>query len=164
VEDATDWERRLGMITVDTTALADRKAAILTKMAYPGVNAAKQHRSALEGKLQAAGFDLYVFENVPEQDPSSLNAAIQSDLYLGEFDLNDYCLNKYLNHLVVNSADNLQDILFDLGINFRCCFFVSGTPAGTMASVPASRETELRQLILKWKPVQTVAILYVTYT
>lgn len=62
-QDCTDWERRLGMITNLSTDIEDRKAAILLKMNYPGTLRARQNYRYVEAQLQAAGFNVYVFEN-----------------------------------------------------------------------------------------------------
>tara|TARA_R110002167_G_scaffold110087_4_gene280351 strand:+ start:14519 stop:15415 length:897 start_codon:yes stop_codon:yes gene_type:complete len=62
-EDATDWERRLGMISNPFVILSDRKLAIARKMNHPGTIPARQHYKYIEGQLQAAGFDVIVTEN-----------------------------------------------------------------------------------------------------
>src|SRR5690606_32537660 len=62
-DDATDWERRLGMIYSPLVPLADRKLAILRKMNHPGTIKARQNWLYVEGQLRAAGFDVYVHEN-----------------------------------------------------------------------------------------------------
>lgn len=164
VNDASDWERRLGLTTNSATALADRKAAILTKMAHPGTNPAKQHYLYLQKKLQDAGFDVYVFENIPAVSPVSLNAGIVSEVQYAGFQYGAKKYAKYINHIVANSLDNDKDVKFNPGDNFRCTFFIGGTPVGTMANVPASREEEFRQTILRYKPVQTIAVLFINYT
>lgn len=62
-EDATDWERRLGLITNSSTPLFDRKLAITRKMNHPGTIKARQHYLFLERELRNAGFDVRVYEN-----------------------------------------------------------------------------------------------------
>jgi hypothetical protein len=62
-EDATTWERRLGLITNDTVPLADRKLAIIRKMNHPGTIKARQHYLYLERELRAVGFNVRVTEN-----------------------------------------------------------------------------------------------------
>lgn len=296
--DAADWERRLGLITNESLSLEIRKAAIRRKMNHPGTISARQHYLYLQGQLQAAGFDLYVFENrFPDYpdgyytiDPVSLfpiyieyiangtfdevtpwtlsgtgisitggeltfvsasNGAyaqqlmidiipydtgtyeasirigtltsisfnlyasdgttlifgqgisspsgvftfnIDSSTFGGEdayyarividtvggsdtgiiddvsirkvFDLADYPglvdigYGEYAyQNIVANYLEQEKDASFDVGDNFRSTFFVGGTPLGTFADVEESRVEELRQLILKLKPAQTVAYL-----
>jgi uncharacterized protein YmfQ (DUF2313 family) len=62
-DDATAWERRLGLITNESVSLADRKLAIIRKINHPGIIKSRQSALYLEGQLRAAGFDVYVFEN-----------------------------------------------------------------------------------------------------
>jgi hypothetical protein len=76
-EDAAMWEQKLGMITNEDVALADRKAAILRKMNHPGTIKARQSASYIQGQLQAAGFDVDVVENV------FLNGLVKSPLKIG---------------------------------------------------------------------------------
>jgi uncharacterized protein YmfQ (DUF2313 family) len=62
--DATDWERRLGLITNPAVSLANRKLAIQRKMNHPGTIKARQHYLYVQGQLQAAGFNVFVHENI----------------------------------------------------------------------------------------------------
>src|SRR5688572_11845637 len=61
--DASSWEKRLGLITNTSVSLDDRKLSIIRKMAHPGSVKGRQHYLYLQGQLQAAGFDLNVYEN-----------------------------------------------------------------------------------------------------
>lgn len=189
-DDATDWERRLGLISNPAVPLEDRKLAIKRKMNHPGTIKARQHYLYIQGQLQAAGFNVYVYENlsgtdiadfivVPdvgeldeyELDEIELGDAISvyPDLFvvaeldtvdLGAAELNDYI---YTNK-VVNSIPESGDAFFNVGETLRSTFFIGGNPAGTFADVPLVRRDEFRQLILKLKPVQSVAYLLINYT
>jgi uncharacterized protein YmfQ (DUF2313 family) len=66
VEDAQQWEERLGMISNPLVSLSDRKLAIIRKMNHPGDIQARQSWDYLQNSLQAAGFDVYIYENIPE--------------------------------------------------------------------------------------------------
>lgn len=63
-DDASDWERRLGMITNPLVPLADRKLALLRKMNHPGTIKARQHYLYIQDQLQKAGFNVFVYENI----------------------------------------------------------------------------------------------------
>lgn len=63
IEDAENWERRLGLISNSFVSLVDRKAAIQRKMNHPGTIKARQHYLYMERELRAANFDVYVVEN-----------------------------------------------------------------------------------------------------
>jgi uncharacterized protein YmfQ (DUF2313 family) len=197
-DDATDWERRLGLITNPAVSLANRKLAIQRKMNHPGTILARQHYLYLQGQLQAAGFDVYVHENrlddgygdIVASDPADfiqidevgeLNEFELDDFELGDattvfpelfnfaeldtFDLGGNDLNgAEYNALIANSLDPVADSGFDIGTNFRSTFFIGGEVPGTFADVETQRQTEFRQLVLKIKPVQTVAYLFINYT
>lgn len=62
-EDATQWERRLGLIQGQGT-LVQRKAAIKRKMNHPGLSKTRQSALFLQKQLQDADFDVNVIENI----------------------------------------------------------------------------------------------------
>lgn len=172
VEYAEDWERRLGIYVGPGTTLADRKAAIIRKMNHPGDQLARQNWRWIEYQLQLAGFNLYVYENrFPDggggwetNNPLTHWPTGGRPIQLGDGQLGDNQLGYEINDIVVNSLDNAVDQDFDIGDNLRSTFFIAGASLGDFGDVPAARRTELRQLILKLKPVQTVAFLFVNYT
>jgi hypothetical protein len=191
-DDATQWEIRLGMIVNPSVPLADRKAAIKRKMNHPGTIPARQHYLYIQGQLQAAGFNVWVHENIPTVDPIAYAATglgdigelgtyelnegelgsgydiifntILSPVELGTFQLGQAQLGWAFNNKVANSIDPQQDLYFDTGLSFRSSFYIGGEIYGTFADVPATRETEFRQLILQLKPANTVAFIYVNST
>ena len=189
-DDATDWERRLGLISNPDVALSLRKLAILRKMNHPGTIKARQHYLYIQGQLQAAGFDVYVYENLSQIDIAdfiiipeiaNLDELILDEFNLGdattvypelfgqsnldEFNLGEFELNGvvYLNK-IVNNIPELADAYFNTGLTLRATFFIGGPTAGSFASVPIERKNEFRQLILKLKPVQNVGFLLINYT
>jgi len=157
-DDATKWENRLGMINGSALPLADRKLAIIRKMNHPGDIPARQSWDYLQNSLQAAGFDVYVHENLAEVP--ILGSVIQ----LGQTQLGQYQIGAmpYL-FKVVDSLEASIDSNFIVSTDYRSTFVIGGAVFGSSANVSALRETEFRQLILKIKPVQTVAFLYVNY-
>lgn len=62
-DDASAWERRLGLIDGTGVSLEDRKAAIRRKMNHPGPIAARGNWMYVEAQLQLAGFNVWVHEN-----------------------------------------------------------------------------------------------------
>jgi len=171
-DDATDWERRLGMITNTAVPLADRKLAIQRKMNHPGDIRARQHYLYVQGQLQAAGFDVYVFENrfddgmggYDTQSPFDiLGGGGVTEVQHGDIQHGDAQHGGVFSNIVANYIDEAQDSLFYISPNLRSTFFIGGTPLGTYANVSAERKDEFRQLILKLKPTQTVAYLFINY-
>jgi len=215
-EDASNWERRLGLIVNEFVSLEDRKAAIKRKMNHPGTIKARQNYLYLQGQLQDAGFDVYVHENRFLTDPiipislgvfnlgeNSLGDEINNPNKYGVIDPNTYLTEtiklggfrlgeKQLKGLesengsfdvIANNIDpesekdffdiitisnlgnnrlggfNLGD-LFDYEEALRSTFFIGGPTPGSFAVIPADRHLELRQLVLKIKPVQTIGFTF----
>lgn len=172
-DDATDWERRLGLVSNPLVPLVDRKAAILRKMQAPGLNPARGHYLWIQQQLQDAGFDVYVYENIfpvyptgyTTVNPADLDPGILSDVQQGDFQEGDFQQGGYINHMVVNSIENSIDIHFDIGAGLSATFFIGAGPntLGVSANVLATREKEFRQLITNLKQTQNVAILFIDY-
>lgn len=174
LDDAADWERRLGLITNLSVSLDDRKSAILRKMNHPGTIPARQHYLYLEGQLQSAGFNVFVFENrfddgfggIETRNPLVVSGGVGADsVQLGDHQLGDVQMGGGFDKTlrVINYIDEYQDSLFDIGDNFRSTFFIGGSPVGQFANVDINRKDEFRELILKIKPRQTVAYLFINY-
>lgn len=162
-DDATDWERRLGMQTNLSVSLADRKAAIIRKLNQPGINPAKGHYLNLERELQLAGFDVYVHENIPDQSPYAFSGIVTyAEIQHG--DTQHGILQHGINYTnkIANYIDETKDLYFSLGGTFKSSFFISDMYGG-MANVPLARKSEFRQLILKIKQVQSIGFLYINY-
>jgi hypothetical protein len=171
VDDATDWERRLGMITATGVALADRKLAIKRKINHPGDIPARQHYLYIQGQLQAAGFDVYVYENrfddgmggYETQTPFEILGGGLSEVQHGDIQHGDAQHGGVWSNIIANYIDEAIDSLFYIPTNQRGTFFIGGDPLGTYANVEAARKDEFRQLILKLKPAQMVGYLFVNY-
>jgi hypothetical protein len=197
-DDATDWERRLGITSSGLNYLEDRKAAILQKLQFPGLNPAKGHYGYIESQLQDAGFDVYVYENLfPTYYPDGYESVpplnILADVstarmgmrnfgminmgnkityysqylvlaQLGRFQMGNINLNQYVwKNKVVNFIEDEKDLKFNHTTNYAATFFIGGPTLGSFANVPASREAEFRQLILRLKQAQCCAFLYINY-
>jgi hypothetical protein len=160
VDNATDWERRLGLINGSANPLNVRIQPILRKMQAPGRNPAKSHYLWIEHQLQAAGFPVNVYENIPLVNPATLNPAILSPSQHGGGSQHGM-QSHYLNNIVFNRLDNSKDII--LQYHIRRTFIIGGSPIGTYANIPATREREFRQLVLGLKQCQQVAILFINY-
>lgn len=174
-DDATDWERRLGLIYSPLVPLATRKLAIIRKLNQPGAAPAKSNWRYLQEQLQAAGFNVYVYENIFDGYPYGTRITMTPMALSGDssfFAKNRYGQRNYgqINYggryanFVANHIDEVRDWEFNIGANLRSTFFIGGSPLGTFANVDALRKDEFRQLILTLKPVQTVAFLFIHYT
>lgn len=172
VSDASEWEVRLGMRDGSANSLSVRMAAILRKLQYPNQNPAKENYLNLQRELQLAGFNLYVYENrfpiypvgYYTQDPLTLyGASLLSQVQHGDFQHGSIQHGYYFNSKVANHIDEAKDYYFDIGTNFKSTFYVGGNPIGTFGNEPLARKNELRELILKIKPIQTVGFLAINF-
>lgn len=176
--DATQWERRLAIIGNDDIPLADRKLAILQKMAYPGIEAApRQAATFLQTQLRAAGYDVYVYENrfyegspaawitkTPAEVLAGTTTALKAMYGFVQYGQVQYGQDSAENvTMCVNYLEEDLDALFDIGDNYRSTFFIAGATIDTFADVDATRKENFRQLILQLKPAQTVAYLFINY-
>jgi len=154
-DDATDWERRLGLITNSAVSLSDRKLAIERKMNHPGTIKARQNYLYVQGQLQAAGFNVYVYETGSGASPVPFQ--------LGQRQLGQFQLGGKFIPMIVNYIDEDMDSTFNVGANTRSVFYIGGNPNGTYANVNVDRKDEFRQLVLKLKPTQTVAFILINF-
>lgn len=162
--DADDWERRLGMPNNSAALLVDRMAAIKRKLNAPGINPAHGHALSIQTQLQLANFNVYVYENIPEQSPFAVSGVVQTQqLQYGQAQYGQAQYGVNYTNKVVNSIDEAGDLYFGLGGSYRSSFFIGGNPKGSFANVPLVRKAEFRELILKLKQVQNVAFLFVNY-
>jgi hypothetical protein len=158
--DATIWERRLGLITNTSVPLATRMASIRRKWNHPGGIKARQHYLYIQGQLQAAGFNVYVHENLSRINPASLAAGSLSQH--GDFQHGGSQHGGLSGaNIVANSLVNEDDQDFVYG--FSRVFFIGGAYLGDYSEVSSARETEFRELILRMKPKNLVAYLFINY-
>lgn len=170
--DAALWEKRLGLIVNTMASLEDRKLSIKRKMNHPGLVLPRQNFRYVEGQLQAAGFNVFVYENrfdyspfgYQTQDPLVITGGVGGNQnQYGEFQYGDAQYGSGYTNIVANDIDEEVDAVFNVGSNLKNTFFIGGTPLGTFANVDINRKRDFRQLVLKLKPVQTVAFLFINY-
>jgi len=170
-DDATDWERRLGMIISPLVDLELRKLAIRRKINHPGDIKARQHYLYIQGQLRAAGFDVYVYENRFPYGGSYYTRTLfdiignvgVNELQYGDSQYGDSQYGGTYSNIIANYIDEEIDSNFAIPNDLRCTFFIGGNPLGTFANVPLVRKNEFRQLILKLKPAQMVGYLLINY-
>lgn len=150
-DDATEWERRLGLpVQSGYLNLATRMAIILRKYQYPGRFLNRQNYRYIEAQLQLAGFDVTVTENT---DPSLVIGTYFSHGLDTEHGLQTE-MGGISQDIIANSP--FAGELFDVGTPLDV-FIISGT-------VSPSLVTTFRKLVLALKPVNTIALLNITYT
>jgi hypothetical protein len=151
-EDATEWERRLNISGgTGYVPLETRKATILRKMQFPGGFLNRQNYRYLKAQLILAGYDVTVTENY---FPIGTATAVVHSLG-SVHSLNTKHGNAILfDDIIANSIEKGEVFNID---SYQGIFYIDG-------EVPANSITAFRQLVLTLKPVNTVAILRLTYT
>ena len=149
-----------------------KTSAIKRKINHPGTIPARQHWIYLEKTLQDAGFDVWVHENrffeggmwvTKKPEDLNPNFTTGSLTHGSPLQHNQQQHGGVLRDKIVNSLSPRVDRIFNLGNNFRSTFFIGGEILGTFASINEQRETEFRQLVLKTKPVQSVAFPFIDF-
>lgn len=189
-DDATDWEIRLGMIVNPDVDLEIRKSAIIRKMNHPGTIRARNSADYFQDQLHQAGFtDLFVHANndyLSIYEILSIDGNFQlgdfqlgdqqlADVYsffsdcfaliqLGDYQLGQWQLGSYKwCDIIANHIDKSIDEDFYIG-NDKRTFIIGGETFGSFGELETSRLNEFRQLVLRLKPVESVAINLINYT
>lgn len=172
IDDATDWVRRLGMISNYALSLNERKQAIYRKMNFPGGQPARQNKSFLQFQLQLAGFDVFVYENIFEdgmggsiaKDPLEVTGGTGGTIFEhGMFEHGTHEHGIYWDNIIANKIDEIEDNNFVLPSDLSATFFIGGPTLGSFANVDENRKEEFRQLLLTLKPASTVGFLFINY-
>lgn len=172
--DASNWERVFGLVGKDLD-LDTRKNNILRKQSYPQGVAERGNYLLVQEQLQAAGFDVYITENRFADGSGGwdvINPANNQESYT-------ICVNRIEEELDKNyfsvqdqseMGDGQMGVIEMLGASLvptsdqlRATFFIGGSTFPNSANVPLLRKDEFRHLILKLKPAQTLAYLYINY-
>lgn len=169
-DDATSWERSLGLIINSGATLSDRKLAIIRKMNHPGTVKPRENYRFIQKQLRDAGFDVYVYENRFDDGAGGWETKTVQEVALspigqklqhGNVSHGGSQHGETLIYKIANSIDPRIDLVFDTGDNLRHTFFISSSTLGLNAVIPEEREVEFRKLVLTLKPVQTVCFAFV---
>lgn len=169
--DATRWEERLGMITNPLVSLENRKLAIKRKLNHPGTIPARQSIDYIQDQLQAAGFDVFCYRSTNQLPNQILTPVQMLPLAQHNDDILHMGSNVYhadtngpviFSDCVANHIDAALDANFPIS-NTAYYFIISSANIATFADVPIARKNEFRQLILRLKPVNSVALLFINY-
>jgi hypothetical protein len=171
IDDANEWYVRLGLYNSGLLTLPQMKSAILQKLSFSNELLRNQNYLFIQEQLNLAGFTVYINENrdwngtqyvshpTTYYDASAPSEpAVYGGFNMGMANYGGVGMDK-----VVNYIESDKDRPFIIGNNWSHTFFIGGVNIGDYADVPASREIELRQLILKLKRADMVAILFINY-
>jgi hypothetical protein len=171
IDDCALWEYRFGIITDVTLSVQQRRSAIYRRMSRGRNVPARQHRSYIEAQLQLAGFNIYVYENgfieggvKVYKRPEDIIAGIAGEVQHGGLSQHGIGMQHGggNSQLIANSYKS--DEAYSVSDSrLWATFFLGGPTLGSMAVVPAKREEEFRELILKLKPAHLVAFTFIDY-
>jgi len=169
--DASNWERVFGLISTGLT-LDERKANILRRQAYPSGVEERGNYLLIQDELQKAGFNVYLTENRFadgagwEVQTPTLPFTLCAN-YIDESLDATYFDNIFSSSEMGIAESGVAEMEFleqpPTDIQLRQTFFIGGSSFPSTVNVALVRKDEFRQLILKLKPAQTVAYLYVNY-
>lgn len=186
-QDASKWEERLDIDADPSTPLSDRRRAILRKYNHPGDIPGRQHEVYLEGKLQEVFPQLYLYKNSFDDGQGGKEAKFPDELVgTVHASTTKHGTSKHgggssftiiANHLDPARDKNEQipgglSDLHALGRPGMRDFFYIGpstiqyadsTAVTSIPQVAAGRRNEFRQLILRLKPAQSIAIVFVEF-
>lgn len=169
-DDCLKWERTLGLISNVNTPIADRRLAIKRKLQYPGEQVTRCNYLFVQQQLQLAGFNVSVFENrfyeggqwitkSPDDILGTSSSVEHGQFEHGQFEHGGSFWGKYIATFI----EQVRDLYYQPNNNLRSSFFIGGASLGTYATIPQSREAEFRQMVLRLKPTQTYAYLFINY-
>jgi hypothetical protein len=175
IDDAHAWYKRLGIYDSGLVPLADMKLAIAQKLSFPITPLNKQSLQYIEDQLQAAGFNVFVYQNKFPSGPGFITKtpgevlggipagnAVYNNFTYGDLNYDQRWIDSGIT-LCVNYLEEAKDANFITGGQYRYTFFIAGATVDTFANVLASRKIEFRQLVLKLKAANMCAFLFVNY-
>jgi uncharacterized protein YmfQ (DUF2313 family) len=160
-EDASYWERVLGIAGSSDDSLSNRKAAIYRKMQFPGGAKGRQHKNYLEGQLKIANFNVKVYEYADIKDKffgtvHSLDLPHAADVHHGGFNIPEF------TGIIANYIDEDNEVDVPLTVeNLRNVFWIAGETFDQFVTIPPYRLQEFRHIVLTIKPLHTIAFLRV---
>jgi len=171
VEDCELWEYRFGIVSNNLLTLQQRKSAIYRRMSRGRNVPARQHKNYIQSQLQLAGFDVYLYENgfieggiTVYKRPQDIIALLTNSVQHGGTSQHGIGFQHggSSSQIIANSykANELYSVS---DARLWATSFIGGATLGTYATIPASREEEFRELVLKLKPAHLAFFTFVNY-
>lgn len=169
IEDCDLWEYRFGIVTDVNLSLADRRSAILRRMSRGRNVQARQHKNYIEYQLQTAGFNVFVHENgfieggvKVFKTPNDITGGAASSVQHGlDFQHGIGSEHGGGSSQVIANSYRLNESYSVADDKLWATFFIGGAVLGEFASIPAKRNEEFRELVLKLKPAHLVAFTFI---
>lgn len=171
LNDCQLWEYRLGIVSNNLLDIELRKKAILRKMSL-GRNVPARHKNYIEAQLQLAGFDVYIHENKffeggewVYKTPGEITAMSTTNVQYGGS--SQYGIGMQYGSAGAQVIANLAtpNEPYSVGASsLWATFFIGGAVLGDIATIPAIREQEFRELVLTLKPAHVVAFTFINFS
>ena len=156
VEDAERWESALALGDNSDLTLVVRKEIILRKINFPGNIKPRQSALFLQRELQAAGFDVYIYENKLAGVPVTIMGAICGLITVGQTNVGQQPAETY--DIIANEIEFEPDFVIAGNPALKFTFFIGGLSFLSRADVDSARKKQLIELILKIKPAQSIGL------
>ncbi len=170
--DATYWEYKLGLVTNPDLTIEQRRANLLRKWAYRRNKKARQDLLYIQGQLQAAGFNVGVYENIFYDGSGNRYSKTPADIlgvmpnateHGGDTQHGDNTEHGGGNYDVIANSNQAESFNVGGALNQWATFFIAGSTIDTFAAVQKTRQKEFRELVLKLKPAHLVAYIFINY-
>lgn len=165
-DDVLNWERVLE-IDNSNLSISDRKEIIYARLGYTNNNPYRQTSEYLQEQLQANGFDLYVHENRVWNgsffEAININPAKFGEILFGSpyFGSDGILYTSVVKNYIDESIDN--GLIVTESYRNKYVIIIGGSSLNTFTSVLYARKNELREIILKHKPLHIAAVMQVNY-
>lgn len=156
--DCDRWEKILGVYSGATDTLADRKLALLRKVSFPLNAKGRQHKNYLQQQLRDAGFNVTIYEYSYFKDligivSHSLDTQHNTTTRHRGLELPSY------TGYVMNCVNQNEEKEFAVTTeSIKRCFYIAGDDF-SFIPITSDRFTEFRNIIMRIKPIQTIAFL-----
>jgi hypothetical protein len=166
IDDCVVWERVLGL-KISNLTLEQRKEIILKRQTNADILQYTNTKEYIQKVLQDNGFDLYVHENRVWDGTKYVNKKFTATTYdtayydTDYYDDNGISYSEYVENYL-EYADENTELFSNLG-EYNECFIIGSSVENTYANLSVNKRIELRDLILKTKPTNTVAFLQINF-
>lgn len=163
LQDIINWERVYGFNNSSLTQ-QERISILFNRMSYPNGKIYRQTASHIQEMLQNEGFNLFVHEN-RFWDGSKFDSINPLSSKFGGFVFGG---NKFGN-TGISFNGSVQNKISDepitgiYGDKYNCIIFIGGETFPNYSDVYLSRKNELRELILKLKPLHSIVVLLINW-
>ena len=170
-DDCALWEYRFGMVTNLALDVQTRREAIKRRMSRGRNINARQHVVYLQYQLQQAGFNVFVHENgfleggvrVYKTPQQIIAMSLDMVEHGGSTQHGIGTQHGGTDSQIIANSYHPNELFSVSDENLWATFFIAGETLGTVAEIPANREEEFRELVLKLKPAHLVCFTFINY-